>query len=150
MQINLKQLKDELDTASNPIFLFDDDCDGLCSFLLFWRYLREGKGFVVKGRPLVDLKYARKVEENLPDKVFILDIAQVEQAKILADNADVFLKEGGWVLLAVKAQSIDVTRPPSEIYKQEATILRNRGFRVEQVVDLEPYDKAHAMILAQR
>ena len=93
-------------------------------------------------------KYAMFISGKV-DAVYC-DIAQVEQAKILADNADVFLKEGGWVLLAVKAQSIDVTRPPSEIYKQEATILRNRGFRVEQVVDLEPYDKAHAMILAQR
>jgi fibrillarin-like pre-rRNA processing protein len=69
---------------------------------------------------------------------------------VLADNADVLLKEGGWVLLAVKAQSIDVTKAPSEVYKQEAKVLKIRGFRVEQVVDLEPYDKAHAMIVAQR
>ena len=78
------------------------------------------------------------------------DIAQPEQAKVLADNADVFLKDGGWVMLAVKAQSIDVTKAPSEVYKQEARVLRDRGFRVEQVVDLEPYDKMHAMIVAQR
>ena len=28
------------------------------------------------------------------------DVAQPEQAKLLADNADVFLKPNGWVLLA--------------------------------------------------
>jgi fibrillarin-like pre-rRNA processing protein len=77
------------------------------------------------------------------------DIAQPEQAKVLADNADKFLKESGWVMLAVKAQSIDVTKDPSEVYKAETKVLKKRGFRVEEVVQLEPYDKAHAMIVAQ-
>ena len=77
------------------------------------------------------------------------DIAQPEQAKILADNADMFLKSSGWVMLAVKAQSIDVTKEPSEVYKHETKVLETRGFRVEEVVYLEPYDKAHAMIVAQ-
>jgi len=78
------------------------------------------------------------------------DVAQPEQAKILADNADRFLKPEGWAMLAIKAQSIDVTREPSEVYIQEIKTLRSRGFRIQQVVHLEPYDKAHAMIVAQR
>ena len=77
------------------------------------------------------------------------DIAQPEQAKVLADNADLFLKKSGRIMLAVKAQSIDVTKEPSEIYKREAKVLENRGFNIEEVVHLEPYDKAHAMIVAQ-
>ena len=77
------------------------------------------------------------------------DIAQPEQAKILADNADLFLKESGWIMLAVKAQSIDVTKEPTEVYKREAEVLENRGFRIEEIIHLEPYDKAHAMIVAQ-
>ena len=78
------------------------------------------------------------------------DVAQPEQARILADNADVFLKERGWILLAVKAQSIDVTKEPSAVFKSESRVLENRGFRIDQVAGLEPYDKAHAMIVAQR
>ena len=78
------------------------------------------------------------------------DVAQPEQAKILADNADVFLKPAGWVMLAVKAQSIDVTKDPLAVYKQEAKVLKKRGFDVKEIVHLEPYDKAHAMIVAQR
>jgi fibrillarin-like pre-rRNA processing protein len=78
------------------------------------------------------------------------DVAQPEQAKILADNADRFLKHEGWVMLAVKAQSIDVTREPSDVYKQETRALRSRSFRIEQTVHLEPFDKAHAMIVAQK
>ncbi len=101
---------------------------------------------------LADARMPQKYGMFIPEKLdeIYCDIAQPEQAKVLADNADIFLREGGWVLLAVKSQSIDVTLPPSEVYQMEAKILRNRGFRVEQVVDLEPYDIAHAMIVAQR
>jgi fibrillarin-like pre-rRNA processing protein len=78
------------------------------------------------------------------------DVAQPEQARILADNADRFLKPRGWTMLAVKAQSIDVTKEPSDIYRQEIRILESRLFEIRQTVHLEPFDKAHAMIVAQR
>jgi len=78
------------------------------------------------------------------------DIAQPEQAKVLADNADLFLDDQGWIMLAVKAQSIDVTKKPSEVYREEMSTLKSRGFRVQQVVQLEPYDRAHAMIVANK
>jgi len=92
-------------------------------------------------------RYSTLVEKV--DDVYC-DIAQPEQARVLADNADLFLLDGGWVMLAVKAQSIDVTREPSEIYKQEINIMKARGFRISEVVHLEPYDKAHAMIVAKK
>jgi len=92
-------------------------------------------------------RYAMFVRGKVDD--VYCDIAQPEQAKVLADNADLFLKADGWVMLAVKSQSIDVTKEPSEVYKSEVKVLEKRGFRVEQVVHLEPYDKAHAMIIAQ-
>lgn len=78
------------------------------------------------------------------------DVAQPEQARILADNADVYLKKGGESLLAVKARSIDSTRDPTRIFVQEANVLRNRAYRVEKPINLRPYDKAHAMILSSR
>ena len=76
------------------------------------------------------------------------DIAQPEQAKILADNANLFLKPEGWIMLAIKARSIDVTREPTEIYKQEVKTLQERGFEIHEVVHLEPFDKDHVMIVA--
>ena len=77
------------------------------------------------------------------------DIAQPEQAKILADNAELFLKLGGWAMLAVKSQSIDVTKRPIEVYRQEVNILKSRGFSIKEVLQLEPYEKAHAMIVSK-
>jgi fibrillarin-like pre-rRNA processing protein len=101
---------------------------------------------------LADARLPQKYAMFISEKVDVVycDIAQSEQAKVLADNADVFLKSGGWVMFAVKSQSIDVSKAPSEVYQMEAKVLKKRGFRVDQVVDLEPYDKAHAMIVAQR
>ncbi|NIP66920.1 fibrillarin-like rRNA/tRNA 2'-O-methyltransferase [Candidatus Bathyarchaeota archaeon] len=78
------------------------------------------------------------------------DVAQPQQAKILADNADLFLTEKGQIMLAIKARSIDVTQEASTVYKQETDILEARGFRILESIQLEPYDKAHAMIVAQK
>lgn len=86
----VKFLKEELDTAKNPLFLFDDDPDGLCSFLLFYRMNQEGHGTVVKTIPKLTTSFLRKVQEYNPDKVFILDIPIVEQEFIDAVKRPVF------------------------------------------------------------
>jgi fibrillarin-like pre-rRNA processing protein len=91
-------------------------------------------------------KYAMFAEQV--DAIYC-DVAQPEQAKILADNAELFLKKPGWAMLAVKSQSIDVTKKPSEIYEREKNTLERRGFTVKSKVELEPYDKAHAMIVSK-
>jgi fibrillarin-like pre-rRNA processing protein len=99
---------------------------------------------------LADARFPEKYA-NLVEKVNMIycDIAQPEQAQILANNAKIFLKRGGWIMLAIKARSIDVTKEPDEVYEREITILEKNGFQIHQVIHLEPYDKDHAMILAQ-
>ena len=92
-------------------------------------------------------KYATLVEKV---SVIYCDIAQPEQARVLSDNAEVFLQKDGWVMLAVKARSIDVTKEPSEIYKREIKVLQRNGFNISEVIHLEPYDKDHAMITAHQ
>lgn len=82
--------------------------------------------------------------------VIYIDVAQPEQAKILADNSDLFLKKGGKALFAIKASSIDVTKEPSEIFRREINLLEKRGMKVLQKLHLEPYDKDHAMVYLQK
>jgi len=77
------------------------------------------------------------------------DVAQPEQARLLSDNAKTFLPKGGWTLQAIKARSIDVTRDPSVIFEEELSLLRKNGFKVVDSVRLNPYDKAHAMVLCK-
>lgn len=78
----LKQIKDELTHCKRPIFFFHDDPDGLCSFLLLYRQIHEGKGVVIKTKPNIGEMFSRKVEEYGADKVFVLDVAMVEQGFI--------------------------------------------------------------------
>lgn len=82
--------------------------------------------------------------------VIYSDVAQPEQAKILADNADLFLKPKGSALIAIKSRSVDVTMEPSDVFKQEIAILRGRHFDVVQTVRLEPYEKDHALVVLSR
>ena len=84
-----EQIKDELDNCQNPIFFFDDDPDGLCAFLLLYRYKKEGHGFVVKTHPKLDVRSAPKIEQYDADKVFVLDVANLEQDFIDASKAPV-------------------------------------------------------------
>ncbi len=91
-------------------------------------------------------KYSMFIQGRVDD--IYCDIAQPEQAKVLLDNADRYLKGSGWVMLAVKAQSIDVTKQPTEVYRREVKVMETHGFIIDQLVQLEPYDKAHAMIVA--
>ena len=73
------QIRQELDDCKNPLFFFDDDQDGLCSFLLLYRYKQEGHGVIVKTTPRIGTAFLRKVDDYKPDKVFVLDIADVQQ-----------------------------------------------------------------------
>ena len=82
-------------------------------------------------------------------EIIYCDVAQPEQAKLLADNADMYLVKGGWALFAVKARSVDVTMDPSAVFKQERDVLEKRGFRVSQSIYLTPFEKDHAMMVAQ-
>lgn len=77
------------------------------------------------------------------------DVAQPEQAKIVVDNAQLYLKKKGYAILAIKSRSVDVTKKPDTVYKQEIGVLKRSGFLVMDVVKLEPYDKAHAMIVSK-
>ena len=77
------------------------------------------------------------------------DIAQPEQAAIVVRNAKFFLEDNGYLLLAIKARSVDVTMEPSEVYKREIKTLQEGGFEIIDVVHLEPFDKDHAMVYAR-
>ena len=80
----LDEIKNELDNCSNPVFLYDNDADGLCSFLLFYKYKGEGKGFR-HPKNITDEIEMENIKRMGPDKVFILD---VPASKITQDFID--------------------------------------------------------------
>jgi len=69
----VKEIKEHLEKAQNPLFFFDNDPDGLCSFLLLQRFIGRGKGFPIRSFPGLGSDYIRKVSELDSDYIFILD-----------------------------------------------------------------------------
>ena len=75
----ISEIRTYLKKAENPLFFFDGDPDGLCSYLILKKYIKKGKGVVLKAKHSLDLDLYHKIEEYHPDYVFILDIPLVEQ-----------------------------------------------------------------------
>ena len=69
----VKEIRTHLEKAQNPLFFFDNDPDGLCSFLLLRRAYGKGKGIPVRSFPDLNVGYFRRIEELNSDYVFILD-----------------------------------------------------------------------------
>ena len=80
--------------------------------------------------------------------VVYVDIAQPDQTEIAIKNCELFLKKGGYFFLVIKTRSIDVTKAPKRIVEEEIEKLREK-FEVLESIDLHPYDKDHAMVIAK-
>mgnify|MGYP000905709012 CR=1 FL=1 len=66
----ISEIREHLERAQNPLFFFDNDSDGVCSFLILQRYLGRGKGVCIKSFPSLDRRYLRKVYELNADYIF--------------------------------------------------------------------------------
>ena len=67
------EIREHLEKAQSPLFLFDNDLDGLSSFILLRKYIGRGKGVAVRNHPDVGDGYIRKISEFNTDYVFVLD-----------------------------------------------------------------------------
>lgn len=67
------EIREHLNNSSNPVFFFDNDCDGFISFMLLKRYSGKGKGVAIKSFPELDESYIKKVDEFNSDCIFVLD-----------------------------------------------------------------------------
>ncbi len=98
---------------------------------------------------LADARFPQKYRYivDLVDVIYA-DVAQPDQANLVALNARYFLRDNGYLYLAIKARSIDVTKEPDEVYRREIDTLRRNNFEIIDVVHLDPFDKDHAMVYA--
>jgi fibrillarin-like pre-rRNA processing protein len=67
---------------------------------------------------------------------------------MFADNMEFFSARYGMV--SIKARSEDVTSDPERIFAKAEERLEERGLKIIEAVPLERYEKAHAMIVAER
>jgi len=84
---------------------------------------------------------------GMVDCVFA-DVAQPDQARIVTHNAAFFLKNGGWVVISIKANCVDSTAPPEAVFAMEVNKLRKDGCKPKEQLTLEPYHRDHALVTA--
>lgn len=77
------------------------------------------------------------------------DVASPEQADILLKNCRAFLKKGGYAMIAIKSQSIDVTKKPEETYRKVKEELSKELELIEEI-NLEPYEKDHLFLVLKK
>lgn len=86
----LEEIRDHLENAKNPVFFFDNDPDGLCSFLILQRFTGRGRGISLRGHSNVSKSFFKRVQELNADYIFALDRAIFEDEFIqLAQEANI-------------------------------------------------------------
>ena len=79
--------------------------------------------------------------------VAYVDIAQPDQTDIAITNCKMYLKSNGYLFLVIKTRSIDVTKDPKKVVSNEIKKLESL-FEIKQIINLQPYDKDHAIVIA--
>uniref|UniRef100_J3M4E6 Fibrillarin n=2 Tax=Oryza brachyantha TaxID=4533 RepID=J3M4E6_ORYBR len=79
--------------------------------------------------------------------VIFSDVAQPDQARILALNASYFLKNGGHFVISIKANCIDSTMPAEAVFASEVEKLKADQFKPSEQVTLEPFERDHACVV---
>ncbi|MBR9691974.1 fibrillarin-like rRNA/tRNA 2'-O-methyltransferase [Candidatus Woesearchaeota archaeon] len=81
--------------------------------------------------------------------VVYMDIAQRNQTEIFLKNVDMFLRKGGYGLLALKARSVDVTAQPRKIFESVRRELE-KHLKIIDFKILEPFEKDHCMFVCKK
>jgi len=83
---------------------------------------------------------------GMVDCVFA-DVAQPDQARIVALNAHQFLKNGGYFMISIKANCVDSTAEPAAVFAKEIKKLQAENFKPLEQITLEPYERDHAVVV---
>lgn len=75
------------------------------------------------------------------------DVAQPDQARIVALNAHQFLKPKGHVVISIKANCIDSTAPAEAVFAGEIKKLKEENIKPLEQASLEPYERDHAAVV---
>ncbi|KAA0201370.1 hypothetical protein HAZT_HAZT006385 [Hyalella azteca] len=121
---------------------------------------RSGRDLVnmAKKRPNIipiveDARHPLKYRMMVPmvDTIFA-DVAQPDQARIVALNAQYFLKQGkywlrGHFVISIKANCIDSTAPAEAVFAGEVDKLKAERLKPLEQLTLEPYERDHAVVV---
>jgi rRNA 2'-O-methyltransferase fibrillarin len=95
-----------------------------------------------------DARHPHKYRMLVPmvDTIFA-DVAQPDQARIVAHNAHYFLKNGGHFVISIKANCIDSTAEAEAVFAGEVKKMQQEKMKPQEQVTLEPYERDHAVVV---
>ncbi|RIA90589.1 Fibrillarin-domain-containing protein [Glomus cerebriforme] len=82
---------------------------------------------------------------NMVDVIFA-DVAQPDQARIIALNAHHYLKNNAHIVISIKANCIDSTLAAEEVFAEEIKKLIRENIKPIEQITLEPYERDHALV----
>lgn len=85
---------------------------------------------------------------GMVDCVFA-DVAQPDQARIIALNSHMFLKDQGGVVISIKANCIDSTVDAETVFAREVQKLREERIKPLEQLTLEPYERDHCIVIGR-
>ena len=85
---------------------------------------------------------------SMADAIFA-DVAQPDQARIIALNAHLFLKDQGIVVISIKANCIDSTVDAETVFAREVQKLREERIKPLEQLTLEPYERDHCVVVGR-
>merc|ERR1711862_711367 len=95
-----------------------------------------------------DARHPHKYRMLVPMVDCVLaDVAQPDQARIVALNSQYFLKNGGHFVISIKANCIDSTVSAEAVFATEVDKLKKERFKPKEQVTLEPYERDHAVVI---
>lgn len=95
-----------------------------------------------------DARHPHKYRMLVPmvDVIFA-DVAQPDQARIVALNAHHFLKTTGHVVVSIKANCIDSTIDAATVFAREVKKMQEEKIKPQEQLTLEPYERDHALVV---
>ncbi|QPG73468.1 Small subunit processome complex component [Brettanomyces nanus] len=85
---------------------------------------------------------------SMVDCVFA-DVAQPDQARIIALNSHLFLKDGAGVVISIKANCIDSTVDAETVFAREVQKMREERIKPLEQLTLEPYERDHCIVVGR-
>lgn len=82
--------------------------------------------------------------------VVYVDIADPQQTEVAIRNCEKFLKDCGYLMLAIKTQSIDVTKQPKEVVKEEVEKVEGALLSILDWKMLDPFEAKHGFVVAKK
>lgn len=77
------------------------------------------------------------------------DVAVPDMSEVLIRNCKYFLKDNGYAMIAIKSRSINVSKKPQIVYKEEREKLE-KYFNVTSFIILDPFERDHGFFVLRK